>query len=119
MMRYSEKTRILLSADTLNEPKQIRFDESFEDVDVLTLKESVLRQEEFPIGTHIISLGNIALAKLLIIKPTNDLEILVNGSVTPIKCLAGKHTKLWAEVTSLSIVVSTAAQGVLVLLAGE
>lgn len=117
-MRFSEKARIQISADTLNEPKLIRFDESFEDVDVLAIKEVVTRQEEFPVGTHSISLGNIALAKLLIVKPENDLEILVNGSVTPLKCLAGKRTKIWAEVTSLSIVTAE-AQEVLVLLAGE
>jgi hypothetical protein len=118
-MRYYEKTKILLSEDTLSEPKLTRFGEEFEDVDLVALKEVVLRQETFPVGTHAISLGNIATAKLLIVKPDeSDITITVNGSATPIKCLAGKRSKIWSEITSLDITL-TVAQEVLVLLAGE
>ena len=118
-MRFLENTKILISEDTKNDPKLIRFAESFEDIDLTTLKEISLRQETFPVGTHTISLGNIALAKFLIVKPDMDLEINVNGSITPLKLKGEKFSKLWAEVTSLTITVAVEPQEVLVLLAGE
>lgn len=117
-MRFYEKAKILLSEDTLTEPKLIRFGEDFEDVDLVSIKEVTSRQETFPVGTHAISLGNISLARLLIIKPDEDLEITINGSSTPLKVLGGKRTKIWGEITSLSINVTT-QQEVLALLAGE
>lgn len=118
-MRYFEKTKLLISEDTKNDPKLIRFAEELEDIDLVEIKEIALRQETFPVGTHSISLGNIALAKLLVLKPDADLEISVNGSTPLLKIKGGKLSKIWGEITSLSITVSTNPQEVLALLAGE
>ena len=117
-MRYYEKSQILLSEDTLSTPKQVRFSEEFEDVDLSLLKESVTRSEAFPVGTHAIGLGNIALGKFLCIKPAADLDVSINGAAVQ-KFRGGKISKLWIEFTTLSITVSTDPQTVVLVVAGE
>ena len=117
-MRFYEKTQIVLSEDTLSEPKQIRFSENFEDVDITLLKESITRHETFPIGVHAISLGNIALGKFLCLKPDFDVEASINGGALQ-KFRANKVSKLWVELTSLSLTVTTQANEVVVVVAGE
>lgn len=117
-MRYYEKSQVLLSEDTLSVPKKVRFSEEFEDADIALLKESVVRQESFPVGTHSISLGNIAQGKWLFIKPTNDLEVKIDaGSNQTFR--GGKISKMWVNFTALEITVSTAAQVVVLGIAGE
>jgi hypothetical protein len=118
-MRFYEKTKITISEDTTNEPKLIRLSEDIETTDVTLLKESISRQETFPVGTHAISLGNIALGKFLYLKPKQDMEFSINGSTPVLKARGGKATKMWVEITSLSITISTDPQEVLVFCAGE
>lgn len=116
-MRIIENTKIKISDDTLNEPKFIRLSEEYEDIDVTLLKELLTRQENFPAGTHTITLGNITTGKFLYIKPKKDLQVSINGG-TAFKIRALKTTKMWVEVTSLSI-TTTEAQEVLIVCAGE
>ena len=116
-MKIQEKTKLTISDDTLSDPKFIRLSEDYEDVDYSLLKELVVRQETFPIGTHAITLGNIALCKFLYIKPKKDLQISINGG-SLIKLRALKTTKMWVEVTSLSITTAE-IQEVLLACAGE
>ena len=116
-MKFTEKSKLVLSSDTNNEPKQIRFSEEFEDIDVTNLKESVTRQETFPVGTHSISMGNIALGRFLLIKPKNNLTASIGGENLNLK--GGKISRLWADFASLDIVVSTEPQEVLIVVAGE
>ena len=116
-MRYFEKSQIILSEDTTNIPKKIRFAEEFEDTDVTNLLECLVREESFPIGTHTISLGNIAQGKFLIIKPAADLLVKIDGGSNQ-TFVAGKFSKMWVKFTSLEITVSTAAQVVVIGIAG-
>jgi hypothetical protein len=96
----------------------MRFSEDFEDTDTALIKECLVRQESFPIGTHSISLGNIAQGKWLLVKPVNDLQIkLDTGSNQTLR--GGKISKMWVNFTALEITVSTAAQVVVLVVAGE
>jgi hypothetical protein len=115
-MRIIDKVKLTVSSDTLNEPKLIRLAEEFEDIDTTLLKESVTRQETFPVGTHSIGLGNIALGKFLYIKPAKDLQAIINGESITLR--GGKASKMWVSVTTLSITTAE-IQEVLVFCAGE
>lgn len=117
-MRYFEKTQIVLSEDTLQIPKKVRFSEDYEDTDVALLKESITRQETFPIGTMTIPMGNITQGKFLFIKPTNDLQVKLDGGSNH-TFRGGKVSKMWVNFSALEITVSTAAQVVVVGIAGE
>jgi hypothetical protein len=116
-MRLREQAQITLSEDTLTDPKQIRFGEIIDDIDTSLITECVTRVEKFPIGTTAISMGNIAAGKFLYIKPTSDLDIVINTSQT-LTLRGGKATKMWVNFTALSLIVSTAAQNVTLVLAG-
>lgn len=116
-MRISEKTKVTISHDTLGEPKSIRFSEDFEDIDFTLLKEVVVRQETFPVGSHVIQLNNIAQGKFLYIKPSKDLQVSINGaSAQTFRGL--KASKMWMTVTALTI-ITTDIQEVLIVCAGE
>jgi hypothetical protein len=115
-MRISDKVKLVVSSDTLSDPKLIRLSEDFEDIDTTLLKESVTRQETFPIGTHTIALGNIANAKFLYVKPAKDLQAVINGSAITLR--GGKASKMWVNFTALSI-ITTDVQEVLLFCAGE
>ena len=109
----------MLSEDTTNDPKLMRFSEEFEDVDVALLKESVSRVENFPVGSIAISLGNIAQGKFLYIKPKSDISITLDAG-SPIVIRGGKATKMWAAFTALSLTIpGTAGIDVSLLVAGE
>ena len=118
-MRIREKIEITLSKDTLNEPKEIRFSCDNTLIDVVSLKEYVSRCEVFPIGSSPIALNNIALGKYLLIIPSVDLGVSINGN-PDITFAADKLSRIWADIVTLVITVpgSTAAQ-VQVLIAGE
>ena len=116
-MQLREKAKLTISEDAVTEPKSIRFQEDFEDIDTTLLKEIVVRQETFPIGTHAISLGNISTGKFLYIKPKKDLQVSINGGANQ-TFRGGKASKLWMTVTSLSI-IPTEAQEVILVCAGE
>lgn len=112
-----------ISEDTASEPKQIRFSEESEVVDVTNLSECITRQEVFPVGTHAISLGNIALAKLLSIRPkastvSGSVTMSINGS-SALSLRPGKITRMWTDYTSLSITVAGNPVEVLVVVAGD
>ena len=117
-MRFYEKCQIVISEDSLQIPKKIRFSDEFEDTDVSLLKESITRQESFPVGTHSISMGNIAQGKFVVIKPTNDLQVKFDSGVNH-TFKGGKLSKMWISFTSLEITVSTAEQVVVLGIAGE
>lgn len=115
---------MIVSEDAASEPKQIRFAEEFETVDVTNLSECITRQESFPVGTHVISLGNIAQAKLLSIKPkastvSGTVTMSINGSLTEIPLRAGKVSRLWTTFTSLSITVTGNPVEMLIVIAGD
>lgn len=117
-MRLQEKATIILSDDSTNEPKQIRFRQEFEDIDVTLLKESITRQEKFPIGSTVISMGQIAQGKFFVIKPTKAIQLKLNNSLTLLNVRANKFTKMWIDFTSVEI-VTTEEQDVLIVIAGE
>lgn len=116
-MRFYEKTQVKISEDSSTDPKRIKFAEDLEDTDVTSLPEIVVRYESFPVGTSAINLGNIATPKLLIVKPTNDVDVEIDGTAYTFK--GGKLSKLWIEFSSLSLVVTTTANVVSLVVAGE
>lgn len=117
-MRLQEKATIILSDDASNDPKQIRFRQEFDDIDSLLLKESITRQEKFPIGSAVINMGNIAQGRFLVIKPAKALQLKLNGSLTLLTVRANKFTKMWIDFTSVEI-TTTEEQDVLIVIAGE
>lgn len=116
-MRFYEKSQLKISEDLLTDPKKIKFADDFEDTDAVLLKEIVSRFESFPIGTTAISLGNIATPKLLIIKPKNDVVIVLDGNNYTVR--GGKLSKIWISFASLSLTISTAANEISLVVAGE
>lgn len=117
-MRIYEKSQFILSKDATTTPKQVRFSEDFEDIDSTTLMESVTRDETFPVGTNSIALGNIALGKYLLVKPSASVGLKIDGGAT-IPLRSGKVSKIWCDFTSVDLVVTGAAAQVLVVIAGE
>lgn len=103
-MRLLEKSTLVVSEDTSSDPKNIRFSEVVDMTDDTLLPESLVRQETYPVGTHVISLGNIAEARYLFIKPSANITIEVNGS--PISLRANKTFRGWITFTSLSLIVA-------------
>jgi hypothetical protein len=106
-MRYSEKTKITISKDLVNDPKVIKFSEDFSDIDVASLAEIVTRDESFPVGTVSIPMGNIASGKFLYIRPEADITFTLNGG-SPLVAKGGKATKMWTTVTSLTLTIPAA-----------
>lgn len=123
-LRFYDKQKITISEDASVEPKLIRCQEESEVTDVTTLSEVVTRQETFPVGTHVISLGNISQGKFLMIKPkasTTAGTVVMNldGSLTAHSLRAGKITKMWTNYTSLSLTVAVASVELLIVMAGD
>lgn len=116
-MRFYEKVSLKISEDLSTDPKRIKFAEDLEDIDADNLEEIVSRYESFPVGVHAIPLGNITTPKLLIIKPTADLSVTIDGTAYTFK--GGKLSKLWVEFSTLSLTVTTAANVVSLVVAGE
>jgi hypothetical protein len=115
-MRLYDKDQI--SEDTLSEPKQVRFSEAFEDIELTLIKESITRTEKFPVGTNSISMGNVAQGKFLYIKPAANVSVSMDGG--PLMVFrANKATRMWVDFTSLDITVATDPAFVTILLAGE
>lgn len=117
-MKFSETTETLICEDLAVNPKEIRFKEEFEDIELELLVECLVRQETFPIGTYAISLGNIAEGRWLFVKASADLGLSINGGAA-LTLRGEKTTRLWVNFTSLSITVSGNATEVLIALAGE
>jgi len=116
-MRLLEKIQATLSEDNVNDPKLIRFSQTYESVDLTLLKECLQRVETFPIGTHSIGFGNIAQGRWFHIKPNLDMGISINSG-TVLTLRANKATSMWVNFTSLDLVVS-APTVVTLLVAGE
>lgn len=117
-MRYYEKSQVTISEDTTSQPKQIRFSEAFDDVDVELLKDVVVRQETFPVGSHSISLGNIAEGRFFLVKPKSQIQFQLNGA-NAFTLRANKVMKGWLTFAQVDIIVSTEPAEVLIVLAGE
>lgn len=99
------------------DPKEIRHSDSFEDVDLTSVEESISRSETFPVGVHTIELNQISIGQFLWINPTNDLQVNING-LGNFTIKGGKRTKLWASITSLAITVTTDPNYVSLVVAG-
>jgi hypothetical protein len=117
-MRLLERTTILLSEDLGPEPKKIRFKEQFENSELELIKEVKVLQEVFPIGTHSISLGNIAQGRFLLIKPKSNVQISINGGAA-LTLREDKVTKMWLNFTQLSLTVTGSASEVIIVVAGQ
>jgi len=116
-MRILEKVQATLSEDDVNDPKQIRFSQIYENVDLTQLKECLQRVESFPIGSHSIGMGNIAQGRWLFLKADKDIGVSINSG-TVLTLRAGKATMMWVNFTSLDLVVSVVTV-VTLLVAGE
>ena len=121
MLRFKEETNIIISEDQTSNPKKIRFKEEFDDVDLENLKEVSSRQESFPIGSHDIQLNNIAEGRFIYVKPigsTGTVQLEINGS-NALTIKNGKATKLWTIFNQVRLIISGAANEVLIVVAGE
>lgn len=117
-MKFVEESTITISQDTIISPTQIRYSEAIADTDTASILKSVTIQTEFPIGVHAIDLGQIVTGKLLLIKPVANLLVNINGADTDYTIKAGKMSKIWADITSLQIEVTGAAQIVSIFVGG-
>lgn len=117
-MRLQDNSKIILSDDASTQPKNIRFSQEFEDIDLTLLKESITYQQKYPAGAAAIGMGTIAQGRFLAILPkgTNNLPITLNGQSLTLR--ANKLTKLWTNFTSLAI-NPVIEQEVLIVIAGE
>lgn len=105
-MKYQEKSKITISEDSLDIPKQVRFSEDWEEIDLTSFTKVVTIIEEFSIGTHTINLNGVV-GQLLIVKPAADILISINGA-DDLSLMEDKLSKIWSKVsiTSLAITVS-------------
>ena len=117
-MKLVEASTVTISQDTGTTPTQIRYAETIADTDTTSILKSVTVQTSFPVGTHTINLGQIATGKLLLIKPASDLLVNINGADTDYTVKGGKMSKIWADITSLQIEVTGAAQIVSIFVGG-
>lgn len=108
MGRYQEKTQIIISEDVSNQPKQIRFSDESEDVDVTSLTKFRDLVDNYPVGSNALSLGQITQGKFIWIRPAADVTLVVDSQ--NIKLKAGKASKLWTEFTTLAIDVPNTTQ---------
>jgi hypothetical protein len=117
-MKLVETSTLTVSQDTGTTPTQIRYSEAISDTDTTSILKSVTIQTEFPIGVHTIDLGQIVTGKVLLIKPTANLLVNINGADTDYTIKAGKMSKIWADITALEIEVTGAAQIVSIFVGG-
>lgn len=124
-IRVYTKEKIVISDDLGNDPRQIRYSEETEVIDVTNYTETLTRQQIFNVGNHTIDLSSFASGKLLIIKSklpvspaAGTVSILLNGSLTSITLENGKTTKIWANITSLDLVVATDPVELTIVVAG-
>lgn len=120
-LRVRDTQTLLISEDQTTNPKKIRLQEQFDDVDLTTLSEVNTRQETFPVGTHSIDLGNIAEGRFIYVKPianTGQVQLELNGS-NALTLRNGKPSKLWTLFNQVNLIVSGNAAEVLIVVAGE
>lgn len=106
-MRYKETSTITISEDNVDSPKKIRF----QDIDSGSYDDTVLTKalvdsvQSYAVGTTVINLGSLTAIKYIYVKPTgSNLNLIIDGSLTPVTVLADKPTRMWVNATSLSIV---------------
>jgi hypothetical protein len=116
-MRIRDKSDLTLSKDDSSVPKEIRHADAYEDIDTTTLTESVVHDQSFAAGTHVINFGNVSQGRFLSLYSDKDIGVSINGGAA-ITFRASKRSRLWATITSLSITV-TETTGVVVVVAGE
>ena len=99
----------MISEDLSNIPQNLRFSDSISDIDVVSISHLHDGSDGFPIGTTSLSMGQIPTGKYLWIKPASTISIIISNG-NPIQLAAGKATKLWANFTSIQIVVPNTTQ---------
>ena len=116
-MRYYRKREIILSEDTLTEPKEIRFQQEDDEIDLETLIDGGGNTKTYPTGTHSIDLSEITLGKWLYIKADKEITISIDAGPA-LTLIAGKPSEMWLEFASLSI-VTTEDTRITIAIAGE
>jgi len=117
-MKYFKTSEIILSEDTASVPKQIRFKECEEVVDLNLLKEGGGDTKSYPIGTAVIDMGQIAEGRWLYVKASEDIDLIIDGSATPLKLIKDKPVDMWHKFTSVSV-TTTAVTRITIAIAGE
>lgn len=116
-MRIYEETLIKISADEISAPKEIRFQTDSTTEDTSTFNEIQTLDAIFPVGTTVVSMGSIAAAKFLYIKPTLTCTAVISGEQLVLR--AGKENKMWVDFTTLSIIEATANNFISLVIAGD
>lgn len=111
-MRWYKKSHVILSEDNASEPKNQKFAEEDNIVDLTSLVNESSSSKTYAIGAHSIPLTGIAQVRYVYIKADEDITVEINGAAA-LTLLADKPTELWAVVTSLTI--NTAASTRIVL----
>jgi len=117
-MRYARDSKVVLSEDNTSDPKFINFQAKEEVSDLTSLLDSANRTKSYPIGTHVIDMGQIAEGRWLYIKPTDkDVSISLDGGAQML-FRSGKASEMWVTFTSLSMILTEATR-VNLAIAGE
>lgn len=117
-MRYWKSSETILSEDTANQPKDIRFSKDEEIVDLVTLKDGGGETKTYQAGTHVIDMGQISEGRWAYIKSDKEIDAVIDGSATPLTLIPNKPTELWAKFSSISL-ITTEATRITIAIAGE
>lgn len=118
-LRLNDNMSLTLSRDISSSPQDIIM-KHVENVneDVL-LTEAAELDQPLPVATNVFPMGTIATGRFLYIKPAANVSLIFNGGTEQILIRGGKVTRLWADFTSLDIVVTGAPVQVHAVVAGQ
>ncbi len=116
-MRVLEEIKVLISEDNVSAPTEIKYQTDTSVADTASITECVDSSSTFPIGTTVVSLGNIAAGKLIIVKPTTACQIDIGGEVISLR--AAKRSIIWADFTAVSIIQAGVTNQISILIGGD
>ena len=116
-MKIYESNTVTISEDNVTDPQQILFKNISEVSDITSITECRNVSETFPVGTTVVSMGNIVAGNYIWCKPTNACSLVIDAQVIPIA--AGKETKMWCNFAALSVTVVTAVNKIQLIIAGD
>lgn len=118
-MQLNDRVEFTLSRDNGSNPQDIIAKKTEDTTDTALITEMREFHEPFPVGTTVIPMGAIGQGRWVYIKPTADVAMLTNGGTEQLTFRGGKASRFWMNFTSMSLVVSGAANVIHLVIAGE
>ena len=117
-MRFYKKNEVILSEDTTNDPKDIRFQKTDDITDITSVIDGGGATKTYDTGTHSVAFGAISTVKWFYIYADKAIKIKLDSG-PDIQLIAEKPAEMWAEVAAIDLVVDTADTRITVAIAGD